>query len=103
MKTCQFCNMLHNPELSNCNDPHTRALIRRRGPIARLKEPASDNGESVRQKALIRLSRLICQAVDQRTDDINVRMQERVMAVLEAECVLRSSVLCGNEVLVRIK
>lgn len=68
-----------------------------------LQEASSDSVEHVRQNALNRLSKLICQAVEQRTDDIDVTMQERVLVVLEAECVARSSSLCGNEILVRTR
>lgn len=32
---CQFCHLFHNPEKSNCNDPKTGELIRRRGPITK--------------------------------------------------------------------
>lgn len=31
--TCPFCQLLHDPEKSNCNDRSTGALIRRAGPI----------------------------------------------------------------------
>lgn len=37
MTTCQFCQLIHDPEISNCNDPLTGALIRRAGPIAKPK------------------------------------------------------------------
>lgn len=30
---CPFCQLLHDPEKSHCNDPRTGALIRRKGPI----------------------------------------------------------------------
>src|ERR1700704_4273505 len=50
-----------------------------------LTDAQSDNAEAVLQNTLNRLSKKICQAVEQRTDDIDVTMQERVLDVLEWE------------------
>lgn len=39
MNKCPFCQLLHDPEKTHCNDPHTGALIRRAGPITELPPP----------------------------------------------------------------
>lgn len=51
---CPFCSLLHDPEKSNCNDPKTGALIRRRGPVEALGEKEADVSadDATRQKAL---------------------------------------------------
>lgn len=37
MIKCPFCQLLHDPTRSNCNDPATGALIRRAGPLTDLR------------------------------------------------------------------
>lgn len=55
---CQFCNLRHDPEKSNCNDPRTGALIRRRGPV----DTKPNNSDLL--EALLELR----EALDQRYD-----------------------------------